>query len=316
MPVAISNNKEKEKQSREDSSSKTGARPSDRCRLLTSTTEQSRGAASLILLLTGVAVHHAVGVVCPRLRLQHFGQPLSLGVGVVPEVEEEEQENQAVQADDVDEDRELVGAIRDEEILGDVAGHHHKLDLRGEVGVGEDGRGCWYRHWSPSEGRWKNSIRAQAYQLDGGEVLLPPQVLLVVGAHGSQTIVGVHDDVDHTVKKGMERPHTTWSSNGDCYYKILHLSSNLFWGWIHEIKKLYIVKPTWCKADSEPPGERHDGVMVHVQERHLAVLFPEHEEDLKETKTTASVSDGGGDTTADNFQRPRSTYRVQHLDEL
>lgn len=45
-----------------------------------------------------------------------------------------------------------------------------------------------------------------------------------------------------------------------------------------------IVKPTWCKPDSEPPGERHDGVMVHMQKCHLAVLFPEHEEDLNKKK--------------------------------
>lgn len=70
-------------------------------------------------------------MVRPRLRLQHLGQPFSLGVGVVPEVEEKEQENQAVQADDVDEDGKLVGAIRNEEILGDVAGHHNKLYLGG-----------------------------------------------------------------------------------------------------------------------------------------------------------------------------------------
>lgn len=79
--------------------------------------------------MAGVAIHNSVGVVCPRLSLQHFRQPLALGVGVVPEVEEEEQENQAVQADDVDEDRELVGAVAHEEILADVAGHHHKLNL-------------------------------------------------------------------------------------------------------------------------------------------------------------------------------------------
>lgn len=47
-------------------------------------------------------------------------------------------------------------------------------------------------------GRRAQELR-QAYQLNGGEVLLPPQVLLVVGAHGSQTVVSVHDDMDHTV---------------------------------------------------------------------------------------------------------------------
>lgn len=48
---------------------------------------------------------------------------------MVPEVEEEEQENQAVRADDVDEDGELVWALLHEEILGDVAGYHNKLEL-------------------------------------------------------------------------------------------------------------------------------------------------------------------------------------------
>lgn len=112
--------------------------------------------ASLVLLLTGVAIHDAVGVVRPRARLQHFGQPLSLGVGVVPEVEEKEQENQAVQADDVDEDRELVVAIRDEEILGDVTGHHNKLYL------------CWRR----KGGRRQERLLVQDERLFRGRVQL------------------------------------------------------------------------------------------------------------------------------------------------
>lgn len=79
--------------------------------------------------MTGVSIHNSIAVVCPCLILQYFRQPLALGVGVVPEVEEEEQENQAVRADDVDKDGELVGAVLCEEILGDVACHHNKLDL-------------------------------------------------------------------------------------------------------------------------------------------------------------------------------------------
>lgn len=71
-------------------------------------------------------------MVCPCLSLQNFRQPLAFGVGVVPEVEEEEQENQAIQANDVDKDGELVIAVLHEEILGDVSGHHNKLDLRRE----------------------------------------------------------------------------------------------------------------------------------------------------------------------------------------
>lgn len=85
--------------------------------------------ASLILFVIGVSIHNAVGVVRPRLSLQHFRQPLAFGVGVVPEIEKEEQENQPVQADDVDEDGELVGAVLHEEVLGDVAGHQNELDL-------------------------------------------------------------------------------------------------------------------------------------------------------------------------------------------
>lgn len=79
--------------------------------------------------MIGASIHDTIGVVSPRLSLQHFRQPLALGVGVVPEVEEEKQENQAVQANDVDEDGELVGAVLHEEVLRDVSGHHNKLDL-------------------------------------------------------------------------------------------------------------------------------------------------------------------------------------------
>lgn len=148
-------------------------------------------------------------MVCPCLSLQHFRQPLALGVGVVPEVEKEEQENQAIQANDVDKDGELVGAVLHEEILGDVAGYHDKLD-----------------------------------QLDCSEVFLPPQVLLVAGAKGSQAVVCVHEDMDNTVQQGVEGSLTTW-----------------------------------CKPDSKPPGEGHDRVMIDMKKCHLAVLLPQDKED-------------------------------------
>lgn len=94
--------------------------------------------ASLIFFMTGIPIHNSVGVVCPCLSLQHFRQPLALGVCVIPEVEKKEQENQAIQGNDVDEDGKLVGAIH-EEILGDVAGDHNKLDLRSN----KERRGCY-----------------------------------------------------------------------------------------------------------------------------------------------------------------------------
>lgn len=136
----------------------------------------------------GFSTHDSVGVVRPCLGLQHFGQPLASGVGVVVEVEKEEQENHAVGTDDVDKDGELVWAVIQEEILADVGGDHDKLD-----------------------------------QLNGGEVLLPPQVFLVFWAHSTKSVVCVHNDVNNTVEESMECSQTTWS-----------------------------------KADSKPPSEWHD----------------------------------------------------------
>lgn len=48
---------------------------------------------------------------------------------MVPEVKEEEQEDQTIEANDVDEDGKPISAILYEEILGDVGGHHDELDL-------------------------------------------------------------------------------------------------------------------------------------------------------------------------------------------
>lgn len=40
--------------------------------------------------------------------------------------------------------------------------------------------------------------------LDGGDVFLPPDVLLVLGSEGREQIVGVHDDVDEGVEEAEE----------------------------------------------------------------------------------------------------------------
>lgn len=79
--------------------------------------------------MIGIPINNSIGVVCPCLCLQNFRKPLALCVSVVPEVKEEEEEDQTIEADDVDENRKLIGAVLYEEILGDVGGHHHKLDL-------------------------------------------------------------------------------------------------------------------------------------------------------------------------------------------
>jgi len=45
--------------------------------------------------------------------------------------------------------------------------------------------------------------------LQGGQVLLPPQVFLHVGAQGGQQVVRVHDYVDERVQQSEERAVTT-----------------------------------------------------------------------------------------------------------
>lgn len=43
-----------------------------------------------------------------------------------------------------------------------------------------------------------------AHQLQGCEVFFPPQILLHVGADGSQAVVGIHEDVDEGVQQADE----------------------------------------------------------------------------------------------------------------
>lgn len=61
--------------------------------------------------------------------LSHSGQPFALGVGLVPEVGEEDEEDGPINPDEVDEDGELVLAAGHEVILGDVDGDNHELCL-------------------------------------------------------------------------------------------------------------------------------------------------------------------------------------------
>lgn len=79
----------------------------------------------LILFAEGDAVV-VLDLVCTP---ENFGKPLALGVCVIPEVEEQEEKDQAVEADDVNEDGVLIGAILHEEVLTNVSGDDHKLRL-------------------------------------------------------------------------------------------------------------------------------------------------------------------------------------------
>ena len=47
------------------------------------------------------------------------------------------------------------------------------------------------------------------YHLHDGHVLLPPEVLLVLGAHRCDSVVHVHDEMDEGVDHGMHGPKAT-----------------------------------------------------------------------------------------------------------
>ncbi len=57
--------------------------------------------------------------------------------------------------------------------------------------------------------QWGWVEKPVTYQLDGGHILLPPQVLLVGRSHGGESIVGVHYDMDGAVQQGMEGSQAT-----------------------------------------------------------------------------------------------------------
>lgn len=98
-------------------------------------------------------------------------------------------------------------------------------------------------------------------QLQGGQVFLPPQVLLHVRANGSQAVVRVHDDVDKRVDEADEERLST--------------------GYVF---------------DSSPPVEDHGAVVVDVKKCQLAILFPQNKKyrvtklyDFREEKPPAYI---------------------------
>lgn len=76
------------------------------------------------------------------------------------------------------------------------------------------------------------------------QVLLPPQVLLHLGSHGGQHVVGVHEDVHEGVQ---------------------------------EAKKGRVA--TGGELDAPPDGDGHDAVVDHVQRGHLIVPLTHHKEE-------------------------------------
>lgn len=54
---------------------------------------------------------------------------------------------------------------------------------------------------------------------------------------------------------------------------------------------------TWSKANTKPPGEGHDRVVVDVKKRHLAVLLSQHKENLKKKVTCVQKTKDIGNIT-------------------
>lgn len=65
--------------------------------------------------------------------LVHFGKPFAFGVGMIVEVEKQDQKDQPVQTDNVEKHWKLVRTIFHEEELADVSGHQRKLNLRSKA---------------------------------------------------------------------------------------------------------------------------------------------------------------------------------------
>ena len=83
--------------------------------------------------------------------------------------------------------------------------------------------------------------------LQRGEVLLPPDVLLVAGSQGGHHVIEVHDDVDEGVEQSEEGRVTAGA-----------------------------------EADADPDAERHDAVVDDVQQRNVLVFLAQDEEERVE----------------------------------
>lgn len=73
-------------------------------------------------------VVYVIVVLWSDCLLQDFRKTFAFCVCMVPEIEEEEEENDAVQSNDVHEQRKGVRTVFHEEVLADVNGYEDKLD--------------------------------------------------------------------------------------------------------------------------------------------------------------------------------------------
>lgn len=118
-------------------------------------------------------------------------------VRALVEAREQEVEHDCVGANEVREgDREV--AIVLEQQLERVHHDEHELDLRDRTG-----REYQQPYLLPTN--------AKTHHLHHGQVLLPPEVLLHLGSHGGQHVVGVHDNMDEGVQETEEARVATGS---------------------------------------------------------------------------------------------------------
>jgi len=165
--------------------------------------------AMAVGVLAGQSVRQSVGIavlVTVRYSISFEGASFVL-VGSLVEVGEEAEEEHSVATDPPDESLGVVAV--DEEQLEGV--HHNSDELD---------------------------------HLEGGEVFLPPDELLVLGSHGSNHVIEVHDNMHECVEQAEEGG---MSAGGE--------------------------------ANAEPYAHRHDTVVDDMQQRDMLLFLAQHEEE-------------------------------------
>ncbi len=111
------------------------------------------------------------------------------------------------------------------------------------------------------------TIWEKHYQLQMSDVLFPPEVFLDARAETAQSIVGIHDHVHKRVNECT--PHSYRVCGGVGYVIASHES-------IIVTLTLSASHPLY----TDPPQEKHGGMVIDVQESDLLVLLSQNKEYL------------------------------------
>lgn len=109
------------------------------------------------------------------------------------------------------------------------------------------------------------------YHLESGQILLPPDVFLIFGSHGSDHIVEIHNNMYKWVQQGKEGTVATWNGIRNCKYCI---SS---WRGLQDGNGWGFSKFTWCKLQAQPYWERHAAVVNDMQGRYMLCFLTQYE---------------------------------------